>query len=93
MSTVIVGRVVSGMGGAGIMAMGSIIILGTNFCNPKIKVSLLTIPDVVPKRDLAAWRAIVNISMTLGRSIGGPVGGWLTDTIGWRWYGLSPINF
>lgn len=24
--------------------------------------------------------------MTLGRSIGGPVGGWLSDTIGWRWY-------
>ncbi|CAI7627027.1 unnamed protein product [Penicillium manginii] len=72
MSTVILGRVVSGMGGAGIMAMGSIIIL-----------------DVVPKRDLAAWRAIVNISMTLGRSIGGPIGGWLTDTIGWRWVFLT----
>lgn len=26
--------------------------------------------------------------MTLGRSAGGPIGGWLTDTIGWRWYAL-----
>ena len=24
--------------------------------------------------------------MTLGRGAGGPVGGWLTDVIGWRWY-------
>ncbi|KAJ5085953.1 hypothetical protein N7532_010724 [Penicillium argentinense] len=72
MSIVIVGRVVSGMGGAGIMSMGSIIIL-----------------DVVPKRDVASWRAVVNISMTLGRSVGGPIGGWLTDTIGWRWVFLS----
>ncbi|KAJ5231748.1 uncharacterized protein N7469_006336 [Penicillium citrinum] len=72
MSIIIIGRVVSGMGGAGIMSMGSIIIL-----------------DVVPKRDLASWRAIINISMTLGRSIGGPTGGWLTDTIGWRWIFLT----
>ena len=27
--------------------------------------------------------------MTLGRSLGGPVGGWLTDAIGWRWLFLS----
>ncbi|KAJ6030194.1 tetracycline-efflux transporter [Penicillium canescens] len=72
MSIVIIGRVISGMGGAGIMTMGSIIIL-----------------DVVPKRDFASWRAVVNISMTLGRSIGGPIGGWLTDTVGWRWVFLS----
>jgi predicted MFS family arabinose efflux permease len=41
--------------------------------------------DIVPRRDVASWRAYVNISMTLGRSAGGPVGGWLTDSIGWRW--------
>jgi predicted MFS family arabinose efflux permease len=41
--------------------------------------------DIVPKRDVATWRAYVNIAMTLGRSIGGPLGGLLSDTIGWRW--------
>lgn len=41
--------------------------------------------DIVPKREVASWRAYINISMTLGRSIGGPLGGWLSDTIGWRW--------
>ncbi|KUL81822.1 hypothetical protein ZTR_09054 [Talaromyces verruculosus] len=68
MPIVILGRIISGMGGAGIMAMSSIIIT-----------------DIVPRRDVASWRAYVNISMTLGRSAGGPVGGWLTDSIGWRW--------
>ncbi|KAG6811800.1 hypothetical protein H0H92_005816 [Tricholoma furcatifolium] len=65
---VVLGRAVSGMGGAGIMTVGSVIIT-----------------DIVPKRDVAIWRAYVNISMTLGRGVGGPLGGWLTDTIGWRW--------
>ncbi|PYI11253.1 efflux pump antibiotic resistance protein [Aspergillus sclerotiicarbonarius CBS 121057] len=68
MATVILGRAISGIGGAGTMAMGSIIIT-----------------DIVPRRDLAHWRAYINIAMTLGRSAGGPIGGWLTDTIGWRW--------
>ena len=42
--------------------------------------------DIVSKREVAKWRSFVNVSMTLGRSIGGPAGGVLTDTIGWRWY-------
>ncbi|KAL4922108.1 major facilitator superfamily domain-containing protein [Aspergillus aurantiobrunneus] len=65
---VILGRALSGIGGAGVMTMSSIIIT-----------------DIVSKRDVAKWRSFVNVSMTLGRSIGGPVGGILTDTIGWRW--------
>lgn len=69
MWVVIFGRAISGMGGAGIMTISSIIIT-----------------DIVPKREVATWRAYVNIAMTLGRrSLGGPLGGWLSDTIGWRW--------
>lgn len=68
MGMVILGRAISGMGGAGTMTISSIIIT-----------------DIVPKREVATWRAYVNIAMTLGRSLGGPVGGWLSDTIGWRW--------
>lgn len=51
------------------------------------------IADMVPVRDVAAWRSFVNIAATVGRSLGGPVGGWLTDTIGWRWsfYGQCPL--
>ncbi|KAL4804571.1 major facilitator superfamily domain-containing protein [Aspergillus unguis] len=68
MPLVIFGRAISGIGGAGVMTMSSIIIT-----------------DIVSKREVAKWRSFVNVSMTLGRSVGGPVGGILTDTIGWRW--------
>lgn len=84
MPIVILGRIISGMGGAGVMAMSSIIITGT--CTiTSILFKTDTCEDIVPRRDVASWRAYVNISMTLGRSAGGPLGGWLTDTIGWRW--------
>lgn len=72
------------------MTMSSIIITGT------IHLSKSEAPadclDVVSKREVAKWRAYVNVSMTLGRSVGGPVGGVLTDTIGWRWY-VNSMSF
>ncbi|KAF3102633.1 hypothetical protein TWF706_005271 [Orbilia oligospora] len=73
---VIVGRAISGIGGAGMMVLVSILIT-----------------DLVPQRDVAAWRAYVNIAATTGRSLGGPVGGYLTDTVGWRWSfgGQAPL--
>jgi predicted MFS family arabinose efflux permease len=40
--------------------------------------------DLVPLRDVATWRSYVNVVSTVGRSIGGPLGGFLSDTIGWR---------
>ncbi|KAJ5915323.1 hypothetical protein N7454_011077 [Penicillium verhagenii] len=73
---VILGRAISGMGGAGTMTISSVIIT-----------------DIVPRREIATWRAYVNISMTLGRSLGGPVGGWLSDTAGWRWLFLLQVPF
>ncbi|RVD87898.1 uncharacterized protein DFL_002101 [Arthrobotrys flagrans] len=73
---VIIGRAVSGIGGAGMNVLVSILIT-----------------DLVPQRDVAAWRAYVNIAATTGRSLGGPVGGYLTDTVGWRWSfgGQAPL--
>ncbi|OLN87344.1 Vacuolar membrane amino acid uptake transporter fnx2-like protein 2 [Colletotrichum chlorophyti] len=54
---------------------------------------LLLITDLVPLREVAAWQAGINLAATTGRSLGGPVGGWLADTIGWRWsfLGQAPI--
>ncbi|ESZ91294.1 efflux pump antibiotic resistance protein [Sclerotinia borealis F-4128] len=66
--TVVVGRLVAGVGGAGINCLVSIVIA-----------------DMVPIREVAKWRSYVNIAATTGRSLGGPIGGFLTDTIGWRW--------
>lgn len=50
---------------------------------------------MVAVRDVAAWRSYVNVAATLGRSLGGPVGGWLADTVGWRWsfLGQVPLTF
>ncbi|KAF7521598.1 hypothetical protein PCG10_008213 [Penicillium crustosum] len=56
-------------------------------------ISSIIITDIVPKREVATWRAYVNIAMTLGRSLGGPLGGWLSDTIGWRWLFILQAPF
>lgn len=42
-------------------------------------------PDLIPLRDVAAWLGYINIVGTTGRSIGGPLGGFLADRVGWRW--------
>ncbi|KIX07140.1 uncharacterized protein Z518_05117 [Rhinocladiella mackenziei CBS 650.93] len=72
---VLAGRAISGIGGAGMAALVSIIIA-----------------DVVPVREIASWRSYVNVAATVGRALGGPVGGWLCDMVGWRWcfYGQVP---
>ncbi|RMZ75259.1 hypothetical protein DV737_g5386, partial [Chaetothyriales sp. CBS 132003] len=74
---VLAGRVISGVGGAGMTALVSVIIT-----------------DMVPVRDVAAWRSYVNVAATIGRALGGPIGGFLTDTVGWRWcfYGQVPLT-
>ncbi|KAI1384976.1 MFS general substrate transporter [Hypoxylon trugodes] len=73
---VIVGRVISGSGGAGIMSLAGVIIT-----------------DIAPLRDVGSWQSYLNVVATVGRSLGGPVGGFLADTIGWRWsfFGQAPI--
>ncbi|KAK9771493.1 putative Major facilitator superfamily transporter [Seiridium cardinale] len=75
---VIIGRVISGSGGAGMTVLTALIIT-----------------DLAPLREVAAWQSYLNIVATTGRSLGGPVGGWLTDTVGWRWsfLGQAPIFF
>ncbi|OAL51173.1 MFS general substrate transporter [Pyrenochaeta sp. DS3sAY3a] len=74
MSSLILGRIISGAGSSGMTTLVSILIT-----------------DLVPLRDVARWRSYVNIVATTGRSIGGPLGGWLTDTAGWRWSFLGQV--
>ncbi|KAF4458698.1 multidrug resistance [Fusarium albosuccineum] len=73
---VILGRVISGSGGAGMTTMASVIIT-----------------DLAPLREVASWQSYMNVIATVGRSVGGPLGGLLADTIGWRWsfLGQAPI--
>ncbi|KAK0114280.1 hypothetical protein ONS95_013775 [Cadophora gregata] len=76
MSQVISGRVIAGLGAAGMTVIVSILIT-----------------DLVPLIQVASWRSYVNVVATIGRSIGGPLGGFLADTVGWRWsfIGQGPI--
>lgn len=45
----------------------------------------LIVEDNVPLREVATWRSYVNVAATVGRSAGGPLGGFLADAVGWRW--------
>jgi MFS family permease len=49
------------------------------------------ITDLVPLIEVAPWRSYVNVAATTGRMVGGPLGGWLADLIGWRWSFLGQV--
>ncbi|KIW17915.1 hypothetical protein PV08_05110 [Exophiala spinifera] len=68
------------------------IISGSVGAGMTVLVSLI-ITALVPIRQVASWRAFVNILSTLGRSIGAPLGGWLADRVGWRFsfIGQAPL--
>ncbi|KAF3921129.1 hypothetical protein ABW21_db0200750 [Orbilia brochopaga] len=70
----IVGRIISGIGGA-------------ELTDPGISENA----DLVPLRELAAWRSYVYIAATAGRACGAPLGGFMVDTIGWRWSFLGQV--
>ncbi|KAB5511538.1 major facilitator superfamily domain-containing protein [Coniochaeta sp. 2T2.1] len=44
----------------------------------------IIITDLVPLREVAAYRSYVNVIQTIGRSIGAPIGGLVADRFGWR---------
>lgn len=79
-------RIISGASSAGMTVIVSVLITGEFLCLDLILMRNTNIlKDLVPLIQVAAWRSYVNVFSTLGRSIGGPLGGWLADTIGWRW--------
>lgn len=44
----------------------------------------LVVTDLLPLREVAAWRSYINVIAVIGRCVGGPLGGWMADVIGWR---------
>lgn len=41
--------------------------------------------DLAPLSQVAVLRSYVNVAAVAGRSAGGPIGGLLFDSLGWRW--------
>lgn len=73
---ILLGRVVSGIGGGGLTA-----------------ISTFVTSDLVPLRKRGVWQGIGNICYGAGGGLGGVFGGWINDTLGWRWAFLIQVPF
>lgn len=51
----------------------------------------IIVSDVVPVRSRGTWQGILNIIFSLGSATGAPLGGFLVDSIGWRWSFLIQV--
>ncbi|KAL8915402.1 MAG: hypothetical protein Q9172_006892 [Xanthocarpia lactea] len=67
-STIILGRIIAGLGGGGLNA-----------------IPLFIASDLVPLRRRGIWQGFNNICFGLGSGLGGVFGGWMNDTLNWRW--------
>ncbi|ETW84316.1 major facilitator superfamily [Heterobasidion irregulare TC 32-1] len=47
-------------------------------------VSSVAVTDLIPLKQRGLYQGLANILFGLGAGIGGPLGGWLNDTFGWR---------
>ncbi|KAI0341537.1 MFS general substrate transporter [Trametopsis cervina] len=48
-------------------------------------VASIIFSDVAPLRERGTWQGIANLVFATGQATGAPLGGYLADTIGWRW--------
>jgi MFS family permease len=56
-------------------------------------ISVFVSTDLVPLRRRGVWQGYGNIIFGLGMGLGGTVGGWLNDWVGWRWAFLIQVPF
>ena len=84
------GLLMVGIGGSIPMLIAGRVVSGAGSSGMTTLISIL-ITDLVPLRDIATWRSYVNVVATTGRGVGGPLGGWLADTVGWRWSFLGQV--
>jgi len=47
-------------------------------------VSSIAVTDLIPLKHRGLYQGMTNILFGLGAGLGGPVGGWVNDTLGWR---------
>ncbi|KAK9899963.1 MFS general substrate transporter [Cystobasidium minutum MCA 4210] len=53
--------------------------------------SSIVTSDLVPLRSRGTYQGLGNLVYAAGAAIGGPLGGWLGDSIGWRWAFLIQV--
>ncbi|XP_006464043.1 hypothetical protein AGABI2DRAFT_153035 [Agaricus bisporus var. bisporus H97] len=53
----------------------------------------IIISDLVPLRSRGTWQGLMNIVWSCGNTAGASLGGFLADTIGWRWGFFIQIPF
>lgn len=87
---VILGRVIAGIGGGGMVSLVSVIVTGiARDAGMEIVFDTDTSTqfdiDFASPGQVAVLRGYISAVSTAGRSSGGPLGGLLTDTVGWRW--------
>ncbi|KAF8869045.1 MFS general substrate transporter [Infundibulicybe gibba] len=51
----------------------------------------IVVSDVVPLRARGTWQGVLNIVFATGSAAGAPLGGFITDSIGWRWAFLLQV--
>ena len=56
-------------------------------------ISTFIASDLIPLRRRGLWQGFGNICFGLGTGLGGVFGGWINDTIGWRWAFLIQVPF
>ncbi|PYI36610.1 MFS general substrate transporter [Aspergillus indologenus CBS 114.80] len=56
-------------------------------------ISTIINSDLVPLRKRGIWQGIGNICYGAGSGLGGVFGGWINDTLGWRWAFLIQVPF
>lgn len=88
----VVGTIGSGIGRTMSQVIAGRLVAGIGGGGMTVLVSIL-ITDLVPKIQIAAYRSYVNVAATIGRALGGPTGGWLADTVGWRWSLIGQAPF
>lgn len=49
----------------------------------------IILSDIIPLRERGTWQGYMNIIYATGAGIGAPLGGLLSDSIGWRWAFLA----
>ncbi|KAJ7663659.1 MFS general substrate transporter [Mycena rosella] len=54
-------------------------------------IASIIMSDIVPLRSRGTWQGIMNIIYASGSATGAPLGGFLSDSIGWRWGFLIQI--